>query len=284
MILISGASGAVGSEVVKQATAAGLPFRAAYQSPDKARQAPKGVATVVMDYTQAESVRAALREIETVFLVGPPLVTLVELESAVVRACVSAGVGRVVKLSALGGRQSTFPGLHRDSEERIEASGVPYTFLRPNGFMQNLVTYNADTIKTQSVFYAAQADGAVSVIDLRDVAAVAVKVLSEPGHEGKAYALTGPEALTNDEIARKLSRATGREIRYVALPPAELKKAMRAAGVPEWSADALLDLQRLYREGKASLVDPAVEHITGRKATTFDQFAKDYASAFRLVG
>ncbi len=121
------------------------------------------------------------------------------------------------------------------------------------------------------------------IVAARTVAgsAAAVRVLSQSGHEGKAYALTGPEALTNDQIAEKLSRATGRAIRYVDLPPADLKKAMLAAEVPEWSADALLDLQRLYREGKASLVDPAVEHITGRKATTFDQFARDYAWAFQ---
>ena len=259
-------------------------IRAAYQSPDKVRQAPAAVAAVLMEYTQPETVCAALHDVERVFLVGPPLANLVDLENRVLRACVSAGVSHVVKLSALGGRQSTFPGLHRDSEERIEAAGIPYTFLRPNGFMQNFVTYNADTIRTQGAFYAAQADGAVSVIDLRDIAAVAVKVLSERGHEGKAYALTGPQALTNGEIAGKLSDAVGREIRYVNVPPADLRNAMLAAGVPEWSADALLDLQRLYREGKASLVDPAVEHITGGRATTFDQFAHDYASAFRRVG
>ena len=281
MILITGASGNVGSEVLKQAAAAGLPIRAAYQSRDKAKGVPAGVDAVLMDYTQRETVRAALRGVEQVFLVGPPLANVADLESGVVRECQHARVTHLVKLSALGGRQAIFPGLHRDSEERIEASGVPYTFLRPNGFMQNLVTYNAETIKTQNAFYAAQGNGAVSHIDIRDIGAVAVKVLSESGHEGKAYALTGPEALTNDQVAAKLSSATGRTIRYVDLPPAELKKAMLSGGVPEWSADALLDLQRLYREGKASLVDPAVERMLGRKATTFDQFAREYASAFQ---
>jgi uncharacterized protein YbjT (DUF2867 family) len=147
--------------------------------------------------------------------------------------------------------------------------------------MQNLLTYNGETIRTQNAFYAAQAHGAVSHIELRDIAAVAVKVLSERGHEGKVYALTGPEALTHEQVAEKLSRATGRHIRYVDRTPAELKEAMLGAGVPEWSADALLDLQRLYRQGKARLVDPSVERITGRRATTFDEFARDYATAFQ---
>jgi uncharacterized protein YbjT (DUF2867 family) len=281
MILITGASGNVGKVVLKQAVAANLAIRAAYQSRQNAQRAPAGVETVLMDYARPETVRDALRGVERVFLVGPPLANLVELEHGVASECARAGVRHLVKLSALGGRQAIFPSLHRDSEERIEASGVPYTFLRPNGFMQNLVSYNADTIKTQSAFYAAQADGAVSHIDVRDIGAVAVRVLSESGHEGKAYALTGPEALSHDQIAEKLSRATGRAVRYVNLAPADLKKAMLAGGAPEWSVDALLDLQRLYREGNASLVDPAVERITGRTATTFDQFARDYASAFQ---
>jgi uncharacterized protein YbjT (DUF2867 family) len=281
MILITGASGNVGSEVLKQAVAAGLPIRAAYQSRDKANGAPAGVDAVLMDYTQPDTVRLALRGVEKVFLVGPPVANVADLEGGVVRECRRAGVTHLVKLSALGGRKATFPSLHRDSEERIEAAGVPYTFLRPNGFMQNVATYNAETIKTQNAFYAAQGKGGVSHIDIRDIAAVAVRVLSQNHHDGKAYALTGPEALTNDQIAEKLSRATGRVIRYLDLPAAEMKKAMLGAGVPEWSADALLDLQRLYREGGASLVDPTVERLIGRKATTFDQFAREYASAFQ---
>src|SRR5262245_27393313 len=213
MILITGASGNVGSEVLKQAAAAGLPIRAAYQSRDKAKNAPAGADISVMDYTQPDTVRSALRGVQTVFLVGPPAANVADLEGGVVRECQRAGVARIVKLSALGGRQATFPSLHRDSEEQIERSGIPYTFLRPNGFMQNLVTYNSGTIKSQNAFYAAQGDGAVSQIDIRDISAVAVKVLSEDGHEGKAYALTGPEALTNDQIAEKLSRVSGRTIR-----------------------------------------------------------------------
>src|SRR5262249_14345525 len=281
MILITGASGNVGSEVLKRAAAAGLPIRAAYQSRERAQDVPAGADVVVMDYTQPDTVRVALRGAQKVFLVGPPTANVADLEGGLVRECHRAGVAHIVKLSGLGGRQAIFPSLHRDSEERIESAGIAYTFLRPNGFMQNLVTYSAGTIKSQNAFYVARGVGAVSHIDIRDIAAVAVKVLSEEGHEGKAYALTGPEALTNDQIAEKLSRVSGRAIRYVNLPPAELRKALLAAGMPEWSADALLDLQRLYREGKANLVEPTVERILGRKATTFDHFARDYASSFQ---
>jgi uncharacterized protein YbjT (DUF2867 family) len=174
-----------------------------------------------------------------------------------------------------------FPKGHRDTEENIKASGLPYTFLRPNGFMQNLVNYNAGTISSQNAFFGCQGSGAVSVVDIRDIAAVAVIVLAATGHEGKSYSLTGGEALTNEQVAEKISRVAGRKISYVDLPPAEFKKAILSGGMPEWSADALIDLQHLYREGGASLVGDDVERLTGHKPITFDQFALDYAFAFR---
>jgi uncharacterized protein YbjT (DUF2867 family) len=185
-----------------------------------------------------------------------------------------------VKLSAMGGREAIFPRQHAQSEDYILSSGVPYTFLRPNGFMQNMVNYNAPTINTQNAFYGSEGDGRVSHIDIRDVAAVALKALTEDGHLGKAYTLTGPEALTNTEIAQILADDLGREIRYVNLPPAQIKQALLAAGVPEWNADALLDLQRLYREGKAATVTRDVEQILGRKPVSFAQFSRDYKHAF----
>lgn len=281
MILITGASGNVGSEVLKQAAAAKLKIRAAYLSADKAKRAPAGVETVLMDYAKPDTIRAALEGVEKVFLVGPPAPNVAEREAGFVNEANQSGVRHLVKLSALGGRKAIFPGLHRNSEEKIEASGIPYTFLRPNGFMQNFVNYNAGTIKTQNAFYGAQGDGAVSHVDIRDIAAVAIKVLSSSGHEGRAYSLTGPEALTNSQVAEKLSRALGRTIRYVDLSPDELKKSLLSAGVPEWAANALLDLQRFYREGGASQVYPEVEQLAGRKPTSFDDFARDYRLAFQ---
>jgi uncharacterized protein YbjT (DUF2867 family) len=282
MILITGASGNVGSEVLKQAVAAKLNIRAAYLSANKASTAPPGAATVLMDYAKPETIRAALEGVEQTFLVGPPTANVAELEAAFVNEAKLSGVKRIVKLSALGGRKAIFPGLHRNSEVTIEASGIPYTFLRPNGFMQNFVNYNGDTIKTQNAFYGAQGSGAVSHVDIRDVASAAVKVLSTNGHEGRAYALTGPEALTNQEIAEKLSRAVGHTIRYVDLPQDDFRRSLLSAGVPDWSVDALIDLQRLYREGGAGLIDPAFEQLTGRKPTSFDDFARDHSGAFQL--
>jgi uncharacterized protein YbjT (DUF2867 family) len=281
MILITGASGNVGSEVLKQALAVGLKIRGTFQSADRAAKAPAGIEGVIMDYEQPETIRAALHGVEKIFLVGPPVRELPAMEANFIKEVRAAGRQHIVKLSALGGRESMFTSGHRDSEENIEASGVPYTFLRPNGFMQNLVNYNAGTIRSQNAFYGCQGNGAVSVVDIRDIAAVAVIVLAATGHEGKSYALTGSEAVTNGQVAEKLSRIAGGKISYVDLPPAEFKKALLSGGMSEWSADALLDLQRLYREGKASLLTDDVERLTGRKPITFDQFARDYAFAFQ---
>jgi uncharacterized protein YbjT (DUF2867 family) len=281
MILITGASGNVGGEVLKQALAVGLKIRATFPSPSKAAKAPAGMEGVVMDYGKPETIRAALHGVEKIFLVGPPVRDLPAMEANFIKEVRAAGRKHIVKLSALGGRESMYPSGHRDSEENIEASGLPYTFLRPNGFMQNLVNYNAGTIRSQNAFYGCQGNGAVSVVDIRDIAAVAVTVLAATEHEGKSYTLTGGEALTNEQVAEKISRVAERKISYVDLPPAEFKKAILSAGIPEWSADALLDLQRLYREGKAGLVTNDVDRLTGRKPIPFDQFARDYAFAFR---
>jgi len=282
MILITGASGNVGKEVLKQITQTGVEVRAAFQSVSKATGVPSGVEIVSLDYNQAETLQTALKGVDRVFLVGPPTAQLPALECKAIEVIAQSDVQQVVKLSAMGGREAIFPRQHAQSEEYIQAAGVPFTFLRPNGFMQNMVNYNSPTINTQSAFYGSEGDGRVSHIDIRDVAAVAVKALTEDGHVGKAYTLTGPEALTNREIAQVLSQEVGREIRFINLPAAQLKEALLSAGVLEWNADALLDLQRLYREGKATTVTRDVEEILGRKPISFAQFFRDYRSDFEI--
>jgi uncharacterized protein YbjT (DUF2867 family) len=281
MILITGASGNVGREVLKQIAEAGVPVRAAFQSATKAAVAPSGVEVVAMDYNKPETLRAALTGVERVFLVGPPTSDLPAMERRAVDEIKRAGVALIVKLSAMGGRAATFTRQHADSEDYIKASGVAYTFLRPNGFMQNFVNYSGATINSQNAFYGCQGEGAVSHIDIRDIAAVTVKTLTEDGHAGKAYTLTGPEAITNARIAQILSEDAGREIRYVNLPDEAFKQALVGAGVPEWLANAYADLQRLYRDGGASAVTDDVQKLLGRKPIRFEQFSRDCREAFQ---
>jgi uncharacterized protein YbjT (DUF2867 family) len=281
LILITGASGNVGKEVLKQIVGTPAQVRAAFQSPSKVAGAPSGVEIVTMDFNRPETLQAALKGVERVFLVGPPSKDLPALERKAVDEIKRSGVRHLVKLSAMGGRAATFPRQHADSEDYIKSSGVAYTFLRPNGFMQNIVNYSASTINTQNAFYGCQGEGRVSHIDIRDIAAVAVMALTEDGHEGKIHTLTGPAALSNAQIAQILSDDLARDIRYVDLPPEQLKQAMLSAGMPVWSADALCDLQRLYRDGGASAVTSEVEQILRRKPTSFEQFSRDYRQSFQ---
>src|SRR6516164_11561849 len=192
MILITGASGNVGREVLKQISQAGHKVRAAYQTSQKAAEAPAGAATVIVDFNRPDTLRAALNGIDCVFLVGPVAPNLVELESSATEEIKRAGVPHLVKLSAMGTRAATFPRQHAESEDHIKASGVAWTFLRPNGFMQNMVIYNAATVRGQNAFYGSAGDGKVSQVDFRDVGAVAARVLNKDGHTGKTYTLTGP--------------------------------------------------------------------------------------------
>lgn len=281
MILITGGSGNVGQEVLKQIARTGKPVRAAFQSASKAAGAPAGVEAVLMDYNRPETVRAAMEGVDHVFLVGPVVPNLTGMERAVMDEIKPAGVRHVVKLSAMGPRTVTFPRQHQESEDYIRASGVGYTFLRPNGFMQNLLIYNAATIQNQGAFYGCQGDGKVSQVDLRDIGAVAVKALTAEGHLGKIYTLTGPEALTNARMAEILSATVGREIKYVDLAPEQFNQALLGAGMSEWNATALLELNELYRTDGASEVSGDIERVLARKPTSFEQFVRDYASGFQ---
>lgn len=281
MILITGASGNVGREVLKQIVRTGVKVRAGFQSVSKAAMAPSGAEIVTLDYNQPRTMQSALNDVDVVFLVAPPAENLPAIERKAVDEIKRSGTRRIVKLSAMGGREAIFPRQHADSEAYIQASGMAYTFLRPNGFMQNFVNYNAQTINAQNAFYGCQGDGEVSHIDIRDLAAVAVKTLTEDGHDNKAYALTGPEALSNARVAVILSDDLGREVRYVDLPPDSFKQALIGAQIPEWSASALVDLQQFYRAGGASAITGEVERLLGRKPTSFEQFSRDHSQAFQ---
>lgn len=276
MILVTGASGTVGTEVVKALAGEGAPFRAGYHSnPDRLRAA--GAEAVPLDYDRPETLRPALAGVEAVFLLS----RLVAPEVAVVRAAKEAGVRRIVKLSVWGAGEEafTFARWHRPVEKEIEASGLEWTFLRPNGFMQNIPNFFAPTIKAQGAIYTSAAGAQISHVDVRDVAAVAARVLTDGGHAGKAYELSGPQALTYDEIAGILSTVLGRKVSHVSIPDEALKQGAIAAGISPTYAEALVDLNQAYRAGKGSRVSSDVRAVTGRDPIAFEAFARDYAPA-----
>jgi len=284
MLCITGAGGTIGSELVRQLEARKETFRAGYNSQAKAQSArSRGLDVAVIDYARPATLEAAFRGCESVFLLGPTVEDQTRLEIAAVEAAQAAGVRHVVKQSVLGaeGEDYSFARVHRPIEKALESSGMAWTFLRPNGFMQNVVTFMSDSIRSEGRFYSACGAARISHVDVRDIAAVAVEALTGSGHAGRAYALTGPEALTYDQMASLLSAALGRTIQHVEVLPSDLKGGMTAAGMPERIADWLLDLERHYREGRASRVTDDIGRVTGRKPRRFADTARDFAPALR---
>ena len=278
MICVTGAGGTVSSDLIKQLESANAPFRAAHFSNEKAEAArARGIDAVIIDYNRPEMLRAAFQGCDKLFLLGPNALNQSELEQNAVEAAKAVGVQHIVKQSVLGADEEAFSLalVHRPVEKAIESSGLTWTFLRPNSFMQNVVTYMGETIKAEAAFYSASGEAKISHVDVRDIAAVAVKALTEPTHAGKAYTLTGPEALTYDELANELSKVLGRPISHISLSPSDLKQGMLAEGMPEEIADRMLDLERYYREDQASRITNDINQVTGREPRQFAEFVRE---------
>lgn len=171
-----------------------------------------------------------------------------------------------------------FGRLHAQTEKQLEESGIGYA-LQPNGFMQALLAH-AQTIKAAAAIYAPMKDGKISLVDARDIAAVAVAALTEEGHVGQTYSVTGPEALSYTDIADKLSAVLGRKITYVDVPPEAARQGMLGAGVPAWAVDGTIKLFAEFSLSRYAEVSPVVETIAKKGPIHFDQFARDYAQAF----
>jgi len=277
MILVTGATGTIGREVVAELRRLGAPFRVAVRSPEKAA----GDDAVAFDFSRPDTFGPALRGVDTLFLLSPPGQN--ELEAPVIDAARGAGVRRIVRLSVWGAEKEAFVFSlpHRAMEKRVEASGVAWTFLRPNGFMQNYRNMHAESIRTRGEFVLPAGASRHSIIDARDVGTVGARLLTGAGHEGRAYALTGPEPLSNARIAEKIGRAVGKPVLYVDMPEAEYRERMLAFGFPEPFVDGFIDLQRYYRTGAAEAVTPDVERLLGRPPISFDRFARDNAAAWK---
>ncbi len=284
MILITGASGTVGRAVLDEVRKAGKPSKAMYRNAQDAKKAPPGVPTVLADFADTGSLKQALQGIDTAFVVCSPIPQLVELEGHMIDASKEAGVSHIVLHSALGAGdyQKSYCGWHRKVEDQLKACGLEYTILRPNGFMQNIVTYYAPSIRAQGAFYASTGAAKTSVIDVRDVGLVAAKALIAPAeHAGKTYELNGPEAVNNDEIAARISRLTGQTARYVDIPEEAQRKSLLDLGMPEWQVTALLELQEYYLAGKCAAVTEVLPKLLGRTPITLDEFLNEFKDSFR---
>jgi len=283
MILITGASGSVGKVVLQEACRKESNVRAMYRSKEEAAKAPPACEAVLADYSDKQSLRKALVGVTSVYVVCSPIPQLVELESNMLDACKESGVKHVVLNSALGAGDyaKSFPGWHRKVEDKLKATGMSCTILRPNGFLQNIVTYNAPSIRAQGAFYAAMGDAKVSYLDVGDIAVVAVKALQAGAHAGKTYELNGPEAISNQELAKRISKAARRTVNYVDIPESAQREAMLGLGMPEWQVTALLELQHYYKQGGGAKTDGLLKTLIERAPVTLDQYLTANAREFR---
>ena len=282
MILVTGATGKVGREVVRQLAAESVPVRAFVRDPARASNLRlPGVDVVVGDLARPDTLDRALSGVDRVFLASPADPEQVTLQGNAVQASKRAGVARVVKISVAGGPEAAtqIGRWHWTTEKQIEASGLGFTMLRPILYMQQTLTF-APSVATSGSFSAPMGTGEVAMVDTRDVAAVAVRALTEDGHENKIYDLTGSEGLSFDAVADAISEAIGRKVSYVHVPPEYARKQMLGGGVPRWLVDDMLLLFASFRDGYGAAVSDAVKDVTGKKPRTFHQFARDHAHAF----
>jgi uncharacterized protein YbjT (DUF2867 family) len=279
-ILVTGSSGTIGTELLKELTKSGQTVRAGYRSRPPTAAGAQGVK---IDLATGEGLDAAVRGADAIFLLAGEMDDQTAAELRVVESAKRAGVRRIVKLSVLGAQTEaySFAKIHRAVERAIESSGIPHTFLRPGSFMQNFLTYEGDAIRRENVIQVPGGSARQTLVDARDIARAAATALTKSGHEGKAYDLCGPETLSYADAAAKLSTALGRTIRYIDVPPADYRQALLGMGMPAASVDRLLDLYRYIREGRAAVKSTAIREVTGREPISFDQFARDHAAALK---
>ena len=287
-ILITGATGTVGSEVVKQLSAKGeniIVKAAARSATDNTFENLNRVQVVQLDYDKPDSLAVALKGVDKLFLLTPFQSNMVDLTSNLVSEAKKAKVKYIVKQSVMGAdaEPGITPGrLHRQAEKIIEESGIPFTFLRPNFFMQNFVNYYSNLIRSQGAFYIPAGDAKVSFVDVRDIAAVAVKsLINDNQQKGRAYNITGGEALSYGQAAEILSKAVGKKINYVNVTDQDARNGMKDMSMDEWTIKSMIELFEITRAGYVSEISPIVEQVTGNKPITFSQFANDYAGSFK---
>jgi uncharacterized protein YbjT (DUF2867 family) len=280
MILVTGITGKIGHELLPHLAGSSEHFRLLVRDPSKVK-APANAELVTGDLSDAASLRRAMEGVSKVFLVIASFPGSAKLHNDAIDAAKKAGVGHVVRLS-VNGADAKAPMVlgqwHGESDAHLQASGLKWTILRPGAFMQNLLG-STSTVKRDGAIYGTSGEGKVPFIDAHDIAGVAFKTLTTPGHEGKIYPLTGDAAHSYAEVAAKLTTLLGKPVKYVNLPDAQFKAGVLAAGIPEWLANDYLAMNHTTAAGHLSALSPVVSQLLGR-ARTIDEFLSANLAAF----
>ena len=283
MIVVTGATGHVGSELVRLLSAKNVSVRALTRDPRRARSM-RGVDWVRGDLADADSLPRLFRGADRMFLLTSNSDDMRALQVNSIVAARAAGVAHVVKGSALGASdhsKSPIGKAHYEVERALQESGIAWTILRPHVFMQNFLDI-APTIAREGKIRSPSGDAKIPFIDARDIAAVAAVALTAPGHEGKKYVLTGPEALSYGDVARIIGKAIGKPLEYVAESPEETRERLVRAGAPPSMIESTLALAAYQRAGGPTAeISTTFEELLGRPPRSFAQFVQDHASVFR---
>jgi len=279
-ILVTGATGNIGSRLVRRLTAAGHKVRAFTRSGERARF-DDGVEVVNGDFKDPESLRRAMQGVSRMFLLSAAA-DLEQHDANAIDAAKAAGLELVVKQSVTQapGKASLIPQWHRAGEERLERAGIGYVFLRPASFTSNALGW-VGSVKSDGTIYNPFATTALPVVHPDDIADVAAVVITQAGHAGKAYDITGPEALTVDEQAAILGEVLGRPLKTVPVSDEAMRDGMLKAGTPPTYVEARVGLVQMLR--KLGRLEPsrAVEDVTGKPARSFRQWVEENIAAFR---
>lgn len=280
-VLVTG--GNIGNHVAGQLAARGVRVRVLVREiiPNPTWKA-QGIEQVAGNLNDPDSLTQALQGAKKFFSIFPLTENLPQMAVNTVEAAKRAGVKYIVRSSSMGAATDgaiMAARLHGQAEESLEHSGIPHTIVRPTAFMQNYLL-SAASIQAQSAFYLPQGEGRIGLVDARDIAAVAVEALTGAGHEGKKYSVTGPEALSNQDVAEELTRLLDRKIDYVNVTDAQAGESMRSGGMPEWNVRAMLELLGVARAGYMAALSPDAELVLKRKPISFDRFLADHKETF----
>ncbi len=282
MILLTGSTGLVGSETAKCLVKLGVPFRAMVRDVGKAAQTGMaGAHFVAGDFDDEDSIKRALDGVDRVFLLAPPVENLDRMEARFIGIAKAQGVEHIVNLSAVGAGLEVphrFGKWHGRTEQVLRDSGLKTTILRPSFFMQNLLGM-ADMVRSGTLYVPA-GTGKAPFVDARDIAAVAASCLTESGHDGQVYEVTGPEAVGYAEIAQTLSNVLGAVVQYVDVPVEAAAQSMLQSGLPAWLVDALNELNTGLKENRFTLVSDAVLKVGHKQPTSLESFLSEHANVF----
>ena len=279
-VLVTGATGNTGSLLVPALLRAGVDVRILVRDEAKAKPLKDlGAEVVLGDLDKPETILPAVKNVDKIYLLTWNGETQLQQAINVIDAAKKSGNPHIVRHSMWGSENSRIIKQGYKIEEILKESGLPWTILKPTFYMQNTMMA-AQTISSDGVIYWNMKDGKLGMIDLRDIAEAAFAVITGEGHEGKSYILTGPEAISFNDVANTFSHVLHKEVKYINVPDEASLQSMTGMGMPEWIAEGYIELMQGFSENFADSTTKNVEILTGHPARSFEQFADDFAHVF----